>query len=55
MLDHLKWTEAADLVRSALQETVKAGIVTYDLARQIPGATEVKCSVFGEEIVAHMG
>ncbi len=54
MLDHLKWTEAADLVRGALQETVKDGIVTYDLARQIPGATEVKCSAFGKEIVAHM-
>jgi isocitrate dehydrogenase len=55
MLDHLKWTEAADLVRSALQETVKSGTVTYDLARQIPEATEVKCSAFGEGIVARMG
>jgi isocitrate dehydrogenase len=55
MLDHLKWTEAADLVRRALQDTVKAGTVTYDLARQIPGATEVKCSAFGGGIVARMG
>lgn len=55
MLDHLKWTEAAALVRNALQETVKSGTVTYDLARQIPGATEVKCSAFGEGIVAQMG
>ncbi|MDJ0782484.1 MAG: isocitrate dehydrogenase (NADP(+)) [Desulfosarcinaceae bacterium] len=55
MLEHLKWDEAADLVRSALQETVKAGTVTYDLARQIPGSTEVMCSAFGAGIVANMG
>jgi isocitrate dehydrogenase len=55
MLEHLKWNEAADLVRSAVQETIKAGRVTYDLARQIPGATEVKCSAFAEGIVSMMG
>jgi isocitrate dehydrogenase len=55
MLEHLKWQEAADRVRSALQETIKAGTVTYDLARQIPGATEVACSAFAEGIVARMG
>ncbi|MEJ2639278.1 MAG: NADP-dependent isocitrate dehydrogenase [Desulfosarcinaceae bacterium] len=55
MLEHLKWNEAADLVRSAVQKTIEAGRVTYDLARQIPGATEVKCSAFAEGIVARMG
>jgi isocitrate dehydrogenase len=55
MLEHLKWNEAADQVRRALQETVKAGTVTYDLARQIPGSTEVKCSAFAEGIVSRMG
>ena len=54
MLDYLGWKEAAELVRTALQKTVKAGTVTYDLARQITGATEIKCSTFAEKIVSHM-
>jgi isocitrate dehydrogenase len=37
-----------------LQETVKAGVVTYDLARQIDGAREVRCSEFAAEIVKRM-
>lgn len=54
MLDHMGWNVAAALIRSSLQATVKAGIVTYDLARQIEGAKEVTCSQFGEAIVQHM-
>jgi isocitrate dehydrogenase len=50
MLDHMGWKEAADKVRTALQATIKAGIVTYDLARQIQGAREVKCSAFAAAI-----
>ncbi len=50
MLDHMGWTAAADAVRAALSATVAAGVVTYDLARQMPGAREVKCSEFGREI-----
>lgn len=55
MLDYMGWKTAADLVRSALQQTIRKGIVTYDLARQIKGATEVTCSRFAEEIIAAMG
>ena len=55
MLDYMGWKEAADLVRSALQETIRAGVVTYDLARQISLSREVACSFFGETIVEHMG
>ncbi|MDX9787006.1 MAG: isocitrate dehydrogenase (NADP(+)) [Desulfobacterales bacterium] len=55
MLDYMGWKAAADLIRSALQQTIQKGIVTYDLARQIKGATEVKCSRFAEEIVNQMG
>jgi isocitrate dehydrogenase len=55
MLDHLGWKSAADLVRSALQRTIRKGTVTYDLARQIQGATEVACSRFAEEMVQQMG
>ncbi len=50
MLDHLGWTEAADKLRLALQATVRDGVVTYDLARQIDGAREVKCSAFAQAI-----
>jgi isocitrate dehydrogenase len=51
MLDHMGWTRAADKVRTALQQTIRDGIVTYDLARQIQGAREVACSTFAEAIV----
>jgi len=55
MLDYMGWREASDLIRRALQATVKAGTVTYDLARQMEGTTEVKCSEFAQAIVEHMG
>ena len=55
MLDYMGWLEASNAVRTALQATIKSRIVTYDLARQIEGATEVKCSEFAQGIVDHMG
>ena len=55
MLDHMGWREAGNAVRDAVQAAIKAGRVTYDLARQIDGAVEVKCSEFAEAIVAQMG
>ena len=54
MLDYLGWREASDLIRHALQASIKAGRVTYDLARQMQGTTEVKCSEFAQAIVEHM-
>jgi len=54
MLEHMGWREPSELIRKALQATVQSKTVTYDLARQIDGATEVKCSQFAEAIVAHM-
>jgi isocitrate dehydrogenase len=54
MLDHIGWNKAAELIRTALQKTVLNKKVTYDLARQIPGATELRCSEFAEEICAAM-
>ena len=54
MLDYIGWREASDLIRTALQAAIKAGTVTYDLARQMQGATEVKCSEFAQAIVGHM-
>jgi isocitrate dehydrogenase len=55
MLDHMGWREPSRLIRDALQDTIEAKTVTYDLARQIDGATEVKCSEFAQAIVEHMG
>ncbi len=54
MLDHLNWTEAADLVRTALEITLQDRIVTYDLARQMQDAREVKCSEFARAMVDRM-
>jgi isocitrate dehydrogenase len=54
MLDYMGWREASDLIRRALQATIKAGTVTYDLARQMDGTTEVKCSEFARAIVENM-
>ncbi len=54
MLSHMGWEEAAGRVEAALRETIGAGIVTYDLARQIPGANEVSCSAFAEAVVGRM-
>ena len=55
MLEHMGWREASELIRKALQATVQSKTVTYDLARQIDGATEVKCSEFARAIVDRIG
>lgn len=54
MLIHMGWKEAADLIESGIQETINQKYVTYDLARQMEGATEVKCSQFAERIAKNM-
>lgn len=54
MLDHIGWTKASDLIRTALQKTILNKKVTYDLARQIPGSIELKCSEFAKEICSYM-
>lgn len=54
MLRHLGWFEAADLIMKALEKVIADKIVTYDFARQMEGATEVKCSEFGTAIIARM-
>ncbi|MDE2753219.1 MAG: isocitrate dehydrogenase (NADP(+)) [Gemmatimonadota bacterium] len=54
MLEHLGWEEAARAIDRGLEGAVGAGMVTYDLERQMEGATKVSTSRFGEAIVAHM-
>jgi isocitrate dehydrogenase len=51
MFEHLGWTSAADDIVRALEATIAEKIVTYDFARQMEGATEVKCSEFASAIV----
>ena len=55
MLNFMGWQEAAAIIWQALVATIKSHTVTYDLARQIDGASEVKCSVFAQGIVKNMG
>ena len=54
MLRHLGWPEAADLVIKGMDGAISAKTVTYDFARLMDGATEVKCSEFGDRMIAHM-
>lgn len=54
MLRHMGWIEAADLIIRAMEKTIQAKIVTYDLARQMSGAQKVSCSTFGQALVEHM-
>ena len=54
MLDYMGWKEAGTAVRDSVQAAIKDRRVTYDLARQIEGAQEVKCSEFAAAIVAQM-
>jgi isocitrate dehydrogenase len=50
----LGWTEAADLVIKGMDGAIGAKTVTYDFARLMEGAREVKCSEFGQAIIRHM-
>ncbi len=54
MLRYLGWNEAAELILKGLNGAISSRRVTYDFARQMEGATEVKCSEFGQNIIAHM-
>ncbi len=54
MFRYLGWTEAADLITKGLTGAIGSKRVTYDFARLMDGATEIKCSEFGDNIIAHM-
>ncbi|HTO89504.1 MAG TPA: NADP-dependent isocitrate dehydrogenase [Candidatus Sulfotelmatobacter sp.] len=54
MLRYMGWDEAADLIIRGMDGAIASKRVTYDFARLMEGATEIKCSEFGENIVAHM-
>ncbi len=54
MLRYMGWTEAADVILSAMDKAIASKHVTYDFARQMEGATEVKCSGFADVIIANL-
>jgi isocitrate dehydrogenase len=54
MLRYLGWTEAADLILQGMDGAINAKTVTYDFARQMEGAKEVKCSEFGDAVIKKM-
>jgi isocitrate dehydrogenase len=54
MLRYLGWTEAADLIITAMDRTIGQKTVTYDFARLMDGATEIKCSEFGDALIRNM-
>ncbi|MBO8156456.1 MAG: NADP-dependent isocitrate dehydrogenase [Bacillaceae bacterium] len=54
MLEHLGWREAADLIIKAMEKTIASKVVTYDFARLMDNATEVKTSEFGDALIKNM-
>jgi isocitrate dehydrogenase len=54
MLRYMGWYEAADAIISAMDRTIGQKTVTYDFARLMEGATEVKCSEFGDKLIANL-
>ncbi|MFD1468726.1 NADP-dependent isocitrate dehydrogenase [Hymenobacter caeli] len=54
MLEHMGWKEAAELINKGLEASIESKRVTYDFERQMEGATLLKCSEFGAEIVKNM-
>jgi isocitrate dehydrogenase len=54
MLRYMGWSEAADLIIKGMDGAIDSQTVTYDFARLMDGATEVKCSEFGDAVIAHM-
>ncbi len=55
MFEYLGWQNVADLIVSSLEKAIGAKTVTYDFARQMEGATKIKCSEFASELIKHMG
>lgn len=54
LLEHLGWVDGAKLVIQGMEQTIAQKMVTYDLERQMKGAKKLRCSEYGEKIVANM-
>ena len=55
MLEYLGWQEAADAIIRGLEKSIGNKMVTYDFARLMEGAKEIKCSEFASEIIKNLG
>jgi isocitrate dehydrogenase len=55
MLEHLGWAEAASAIEQAIQKSISDGLVTHDLARQMPGSRELRCSEFAQAVMEQLG
>jgi isocitrate dehydrogenase len=54
MFRHLGWSEVSDLIITGMEDAIASKRVTYDFARLMEGATELKTSEFGDNIIKHM-
>lgn len=54
MLEHMGWQEAADRIYRAMDRTITQKTVTYDFARLMEGATELKCSEFATQLIENL-
>src|SRR5919206_3874757 len=54
MLEYMGWTEVGTMIMRGMEQAIKQKHVTYDLARQMPGATEVSTSAFGDQVIRSM-
>ncbi|WP_100489721.1 NADP-dependent isocitrate dehydrogenase [Sporolactobacillus pectinivorans] len=54
MFEHLKWYEAAKMITRAIEKTISSKTVTYDFARLMNGANEVKCSEFADAVISNL-
>jgi isocitrate dehydrogenase len=54
MFEYMGWKEAAELIVRGMESAIKSKRVTYDLARQMPGAKEISTSDFGDQVIAGM-
>ena len=54
MLEHLGWTEAAEMITKSIEKTIASKVVTYDFARLMDGAKEVKTSEFADELIKNL-
>ena len=55
MFEYMGWTEAAERITRGIENAIRSRRVTYDLARQMPGSTEVSTSEFGNQVIKGMG
>jgi isocitrate dehydrogenase len=55
MLEHMGWGEAASAIEAAVRKSIVNGLVTYDLARQMPNSRELKCSEFAQAVINELG